>query len=206
MISIEHRHWQLRIAAAFMVLILTACTAEKEWDAFDPNEVGIVDVEIRPANREETQSEFYVLAPKKRIQPAEAYVNDDLRVYSVPYGCFEAYVDRESNSVLNRLDHIELHDEAGNDVIIDSEVERLFQHIASLQHDMFNVKILVTDDEYFVYREENVNWQTPCVLYHYNRKADSLVELYTWQDCEVVGIQIRSLARLLACGCSSGIQ
>jgi len=205
MISVERRKRALRLIAACLLLVLSACVAEKEWDAFDPDSVGVVDVAVCPAYGDDLSPEYYVLAGGRRIQAAPEFDSGDSEIYYVGHDCFEAYIGHvdtllpDKTRVLNRLVHMELHDENGGPVRINEEMEAIFHQVAGLEHEVFDVRIIVADGEYFVFHKLNVNWQLPCVLSYYNRDSDRLIELYRWQEREIVGLRIRSLARLQAC-------
>jgi hypothetical protein len=50
--------------------------------------------------------------------------------------------------------------------------------------------------ELFLQTELNVNLWCPCELYWYDQQNDRLVELYTFDGLEVVGMRIRDLERV----------
>ena len=118
---------------------------------------------------------------------------DPATFYTIPNGCFKSYIDRDRNKVLNRLDHMALKDEAGNQVPVSETHARIFQHIAELEHDMFHIRLIETGNQTFVYLELNVNLWTPCCLYWYDRDADAMVLLHEWDEEEVIGLRLRNI-------------
>ena len=70
-----------------------------------PRHYGSSDVE-EPVN--------YLLASKRRIHSCDPFTADEATVYYVPSECFDAYIDRAQNKVLNRLVSVAVTDESGN--------------------------------------------------------------------------------------------
>ena len=50
--------------------------------------------------------------------------------------------------------------------------------------------------EYFVFLKLNVNLHTPCELYYYNQQIGKLIELYSFNDRELLGLHVMSVERL----------
>ncbi len=189
----------LLLCVVLLTLAVTGCTTGHRYDAFDPEKEGIVDVIVIArtsimSNRKESETRYYSLASGERICLSEAFEPDAATVYTVPNACFESYIDRDRNKVLNRLDHIALEDEARNQVPVSEMHARIFHRIAELEHGMFGIRLIETGGQTFVYLELNVNLWTPCCLYWYNRDADALVLLHEWDDEEVIGLRLRNIA------------
>ena len=55
----------------------------------------------------------YLLASKRRIHSCDPFTADEATVYYVPSECFDAYIDRAQNKVLNRLVSVAVTDENG---------------------------------------------------------------------------------------------
>ena len=89
-----------------------------------------------------------------------------------------------------------LYDESGKLVDNTEPIERILEHVADIEHLIIRMKILRQRDLYFVVVELNVNWWSPCILYYYDAKNDQLVELYTYDDKEIVGIKVRNLSMI----------
>ena len=189
----------LLICAVLLVLILILCTRGRHrYDDFDPEEEGIVDVIVNAhtsimSNRKESETRYYSLADGERIRLSEAFEPDEVTVYTVPYECFESYIDRDKNEVLNRLDHIALLDTDGNQISVSETQAKVFYRIAELEHALMRIRFIETEGQIFVYLELNVNLWTPCCLYWYDRDADALVLLHEWDAEEVVGLRLRNI-------------
>ncbi len=190
------------LCVILIALALSGCTVGRfsfgdPYSKFDPETEGIVDVIViaHPSvmsNRETTETRYYSLARNQRICLTEAFEPDPMTVYTVPWGCFESYIYR-SSKVLNRLDHMALEDADKNPVPVSDEQAKIFHHIADLEHEMFNVRFLETNEETFVYLELNVNLWLPCCLYWYDRETDKLILLYKWDEEEVIGLHLRNI-------------
>ena len=57
-------------------------------------------------------------------------------------------------------------------------------------------RILDVSSEYFVFLKLNVNLHTPCDLYYYNQQIGKLIELYSFNDRELLGLHVMSVERL----------
>ena len=186
----------LIILATLLGLYMIFGTRGHRYDEFDPEKEGIVDVIVHVdssvmSNRKESEIRYYSLASSGRIRLTTAFVPDTATTYTVPYGCFESYVDR--NKVLNRLDHMALEDEDRNQVPLNETHALIFHRIAELEHSMLNIRFIETGGQTFVYLELNVNLWTPCCLYWYDCEADALVLLHEWDAEEVVGLRLRNI-------------
>lgn len=187
----------LAALALLMGLYMVFYTRGYHYDEFDPEKEGIVDVIVNASasvmrNRKESEIRYYSLASGERIRLTAAFEPDTAATYTVPYGCFRSYIDR--NKVLNRLDHMALEDENSNQIPVNDTQAKIFHRIAELEHSMFDIRLIETGGQTFVYLELNVNLWTPCCLYWYDCEADALVLLQKWDAEEVVGLRLRNIA------------
>ena len=107
----------------------------------------------------------------KKIDYTE-FVETNNRIYSIT-NCFESYIDRDRNEVLNRINQ-EYCDTFLEDNK-DSELLHIINEIANLKHDLFDVKIIHTDkDNYYVSVYLNTNWICPSDLYIYDKNEKKL--------------------------------
>ena len=194
------RRIALLICAVLLMLIMTGCTRGHRYDDFDPEKEGIVDVIVIAhtsimSNRKESETRYYSLASGGRIRLSEAFEPDTVTIYTVPPRCFESYIDRDRNKVLNRLDHIALLDTDGNQISVSETQAKVFYKIAELEHDLMDIRFIEADGQIFVYLELNVNLWTPCCLYWYDRDADMLILLHKWDAEEVVGLRLRNVTQ-----------
>ena len=148
-----------------------------------PRHYGSSDVE-EPVN--------YLLASKRRIHSCDPFTADEATVYYVPSECFDAYIDRAQNKVLNRLVSVAVTDESGNPCEAPAVLSDIFAQIATL----FDIRILDVSGEYFVFLKLNVNLHTPCELYYYNQQIGKLIELYSFNDRELLGLHVMSVEGL----------
>lgn len=103
-------------------------------------------------------------------------------------GCFQSYIDRPSNKVLNtRLDGCTIIDKENNEVTIDSTLDKIIDLVSNLEHDIFRAKIIKVDNDYYIVVELNVNWHSPYDLYKY--KNDRLSYIYTFESEDVIAIK-----------------
>ena len=192
------RREALLLCIVLLMLSLTGCTGGPHYDDFDIETEGIVDVVVIShssvmSGRKETETRYYSLANNQRIRLSETFEPDEMTILTVPYDCFESYVDRGKNKVLNRLDHMELKDADRNPISVSDEQSRIFRHLAELEHDLMDIRFIETGGETFVYLELNVNLWTPCCLYWYDHEKDTLVLLHEWDAQEVIGLHLRNI-------------
>ena len=138
----------------------------------------------------------YLLASKRRIHSCDPFTADEATVYYVPSECFDAYIDRAQNKVLNRLVSVTVTDESGNPCEAPAVLPDIFAQIATLEHTLFDIRILDVSGEYFVFLKLNVNLHTPCELYYYNQQLGKLIELYSFNDRELLGLHLMSVEGL----------
>lgn len=186
----------LIILATLLGLYMIFGTRGHRYDEFDPEKEGIVDVIVHVdssvmSNRKEKEIRYYSLASNGRICLTAAFEPDTATTYTVPYGCFKSYADR--NKILNRLDHMALEDKNRNQVPVSETQAKIFQRIAELEHSIINIRFIETGGQTFVYLELNVNLWTPCCLYWYDCEADALVLLHEWDAEEVIGLHLRNI-------------
>ena len=180
--SNPHRISIFLILLLFLGLIFVAVSDLLSFheDDFDLSEA-LVQVQVQtPRHYDSSDVEEpvnYLLASKRRIHSCDPFTADEATVYYVPSECFYAYIDRAQNKVLNRLPDI-------------------FAQIATLEHTLFDIRILDVSSEYFVFLKLNVNLHTPCDLYYYNQQIGKLIELYSFNDRELLGLHVMSVERL----------
>lgn len=97
-----------------------------------------------------------------------------------PVGCFEAYIDRDKNKVLNNLTLQTCHivDQLENEVEPDDTLLAIIEEISKLEHDLLRVRINQTEKAYYVTVELNVNWIEPYDFYKYeDGKLNRIISL-----------------------------
>lgn len=180
-------------ALVMLLLFVWNWSSKPEYDQFEIGTEGIIQVQTRMGSGADRLQSFAV-ADRHRLMPCDPFPVDEATIYQVPYGCFKSYID--NNKVLNRLVRVEIRDEAGQPCGQFPIMDDIFQQIATLEHDLFVVRIYDVSGEYFVYVELNVNWWDPCDLYYYDQERHELIQLYELAEKETVGIHIVSTDRL----------
>lgn len=164
----------------------------------------VMDIQTQPYyhdhNRDNHNTKdicYYSLTTDGKANETEPFTPDEMEIFSVPvYQCFEWYSIEFENKNYTYISEMILKDEDGNDVEITPIISDIFKETLAIDHDIFAMKIFKVDDEYFMYAELNVNLWYPCTLYYYNQEMSRLVELYNFDDEEIIGIKIHNLASL----------
>ena len=155
-------------------------------DDFDLSEA-LVQVQVQtPRNYDSSDVEKpvnYLLASKRRIHSCDPFTADEA-------------IDRAQNKVLNRLVSVAVTDGNGTPLEAPAVLPDIFAQIATLEHTLFDIRILDVSSEYFVFLKLNVNLHTPCELYYYNQQIGKLIELYSFNNRELLGLHVMSVERL----------
>ncbi len=107
----------------------------------------------------------------KKIENDE-FVETNNKIYSIT-NCFESYIDRNKNEVLNKINQENCNIFIENNK--DSELLNIINEIANLKHDLLDVKIICTKkNNYYVSVCLNTNWICPSDLYFYDKNEKKL--------------------------------
>ena len=164
-------------------VMLSACSfligsSVVDYDSFDPDKQGILDVKTKPAYDDtdgaNQREKCYTIASFRRIQACDDFTPDAVTVY-------DYYADQDSEQ--SKMDPAVIADICGAMAALDD-------------HATMNYKIFLDGETYFLYRELNVNLWIPCELYYYDTVQKKLYLLYTFDDEKVTAIRIRDLDRL----------
>lgn len=164
---------------------------------FDVEQRGVVDVIVRNHHDEDAPLQYFAISDSGQAQEIEAFEAEGMTVIRISPDSLESYIDREKNAVLNRLQEVMVCDETGRPVKNeDPLVERVIQQAAKLEHSIMELRLLQVGENVFLYTELNVNLWCPCELYYYDPVQDRLIEVYTFNELEVVGLRVRDVERL----------
>ena len=187
-------NWKRLMGLLALCLLLTGCVSALP---FDPETEGVLDVIVRDG---ETVA-YYAVSGDGRKREIPAFGGDGIRVYRPDVQGIECYLsedDRGRRAFINRLTDVRLWDETGAAVENTRLMNEILLAAAELEHDLFDVKLICSGNEWFVYAALNVNWVSPCDLYWYDQARGGLVEVYSFDHQEVVGLRMRDLSRLAA--------
>ena len=139
--SNPHRISIFLILLLFLGLIFVAVSDLLSFheDDFDLSEA-LVQVQVQtPRHYDSSDIEEpvnYLLASKRRIHSCDPFTADEATVYYVPSECFDAYIDRAQNKVLNRLVSVAVTDGNGTPLEAPAVLPDIFAQIATLEHDL----------------------------------------------------------------------
>jgi len=183
---------------AVLVLVWAAWRALRgiEVARFDPEIMGVVDVIVVDHHGGADTLHYYNIGTGRVKQECDPFEADNMTVYTVDHSGLESYIDRDKNKVLNRLLYIRIEDAQGNEITPTPLMEAAVTCAAGLEHNIIGLHIFQHGGELFLQVELNVNLWCPYELYWYDQQNDRLVELYTFDGLEVVGMRIRDLERV----------
>lgn len=133
---------------------------------------------------------YYEVNDRKNKREAENFESEELEIYDV-YSCYNSYIDRKKNKVLNKLtyDECRITDQNGTEIVIDSDFEKIINLVASLEHDIMKNKIIKLEEDYYIIVALNVNLWSPYELYKFNKEKNKLVLIYIFDGEDVIGIR-----------------
>lgn len=172
------------IAWAFEILLA-------DFFSFDPETKGIVQVIAEGCGGycSEEGTFYYTVANRNRIQTAEPFEPDEMRVYYVSESDLLRSPFRKEENI-PFAPHIEAEDENGQKVEITQELKDIVCILSQIDHNIMDLKVMKNDSLTFVYFELNVNWHHPCRLYYYNPENRSLCELYRQNGKKIIDIKV----------------
>ncbi len=104
-----------------------------------------------------------------------------------PKDCIESYVD--NGKVLNKYTPNTCHimDSYDNLIELDDTLVDIIKEVSKLRHDLMNIRIMKTENYYYVSVEYNVNWQSPYRLYKY--EDNELKEIITLEGEDIIYVK-----------------
>lgn len=165
------------IIAISIIIILSSCKSSKK-------EI------LRLITKSETSEEIqyvsiYLNGKSKKIEPFD---QDDFQLYNADTSSFSSYI--YDNTVLNKLNTIVVEDSHGNPIHNDEIITDIFKSAESLEHDIWQFQIFKILDDYFVLVKLNVNWQSPCDFYQYNKTDKTLNLLHRFDGVDIIGLAL----------------
>lgn len=133
--------------------------------------------------------EYLVVYDNGKIAAIDSFVPDDTVSYTAEYGDFVSNI--ANNKIINILRSTVLIDDQGRETEADEIMTAIMQTGAdTINHPIYQFKIIADKDRYFVFVKLNVNWQSPCILYEYDVNNGSFIELYRWDRVDLMGISV----------------
>lgn len=182
-----------RLSAVLLLLslILTGCTSTEPEILFDESTEGIVSVILQDTN--DGTIHYDIIGPDGQRQPAQPFESEPAEILTVPDGCFENYVEGQPP---NRLVRTALAHADGNPAEVTETEARIFTLASEQEHVIQKMQILRLGEHRFVTIEWNVNFWDPHVVLYYDPAADRLIELFTYDATQVVGLKILNLQNI----------
>ena len=168
------------------IIIFFALTIMIIVSSCNPSKKAVINVITKSESSEEIEYvSIYSNKKAKRIKP---FVTNDFQLYNADSRSFSSYISE--NTVLNRLNKIVVEDSHGNPVHNDEIITGIFKSAASLEHDIWEFQIFKILDDYFVLVKLNVNWQSPCDFYQYNKTDKTLNLLHRFEGIDIIGLSV----------------
>lgn len=183
---------RLFILSLLTVLMLTGCSSNEPEILFDEATEGIVSVILEDYN--DGTIHFDTIGPNGQRQPTQSFESDPVEILIAYRDCFESYHNEEKRTFSNRLVRVDVHDGKDQRAEVTDPIRRIFELVErQVDHNILELRILRQGEHHFVTTDLNVNIFSPHVVYFYDPNADELIELYTYDATQVVGIKILNL-------------
>ncbi len=130
---------------------------------------------------------YYEVNDREYKRKTKNFDYDENDIYYLN-GCFDSYIDRPSNKIVNyRLDACTIVDKNDNEINIDETLNRIIDLITDVDHTILKSKIIRLKNDYYVVVALNVNWHSPYELYKF--KNNRLSYIYTFESEDVIAIK-----------------
>ena len=176
---------------AAVCLLLTGCTSTEPEILFDETGEGIVSVILKDYN--DGTIHYDTIGPDGQRQPTQEFESNPVEILTAADGCFENYIEGQPP---NRLVRTELVRADGSPAEVSAVESRIFELAAEQEHVILEMRILRAGERRFVTIEWNVNFWDPHVVLYYDPAADRLVELYTYDATQVIGLKSLNLQNI----------
>lgn len=132
--------------------------------------------------------EYVSIYSNGKSKKIDEFTSDDLQIYNADSKSFSSYIS--NNTVINRLNKIVLKDSDGNNVENNEIITGIFQSAEKLEHDIWEFQIFKVLDNYYALVKLNVNWQSPCDFYEYDKIDKELKLLHRFEGVYIIGISL----------------
>lgn len=137
---------------------------------------------------------YYEINYKGNIRKIEPFESDKyVSIYLKD--CFDAYIDREKNKVLNEFKekNCQIIDSQNSNTkytkLKDETLKNVIIEMSKLEYEKFSSKIYIVNENYYVIVNNNVNMWDPHNLYYYDEDNNQLKLIYKFDGEDVIGIK-----------------
>lgn len=140
-------------------------------------------------DEESNKNKYYYINENGNCRKCKKFEPDEMEIFTVT-NCYDSYIS--GNRVLNRLtlDTCVIIDNTGKSIEVTGEFSRIIKKVSLLEHSIMDNKIFRLSNKHYVIVSSNVNLWSPYSLYYYDNEEDQLIELYTFNGENVVGIKL----------------
>ena len=167
------------VAIVIIIFLLSSCKTSKN---------PLINLITKSETSEEI--EYVSIYSNRKSKKIDEFTSDDLQIYNADSKSFSSYIS--NNAVVNRLNKIVLKDSDGNNVENDEIITGIFQSAEKLEHEIWEFQIFKVLDNYYALVKLNVNWQSPCDFYEYDKIDKELKFLHRFEGVDIIGISLPS--------------
>lgn len=171
-----------------ILILIIAVVLVLKFSLFESNSTPVLYVITQSETTHEL--EYIGIRSKWKSEKTSRFESDDFHLYKADPFCFIS--DVSNNKVRNKLNKIVLKDSKGNTVDNDEMFTEIFQSAEKIKHDIWEFQVIKSNDDYFALVKLNVNWQSPCDFYKYDKTKKELELLHRFDAVDIVGLSFPS--------------
>lgn len=144
---------------------------------------------ITVSETNESEPVYSMVYENGKIKPIQKFTPDDAKFYEIEMIGYRSELN--NNEIVGSYEAINLIDTNGNAVDLDIDLDELVKLIRdTTKKNIWRIRIIEVDQEYFSFVELNVNWQSPGILYKYNQEESKLEKIYSWNEVDLIGLAL----------------
>lgn len=139
--------------------------------------------------KDELDKKYYAVYSNGIYRETDIFNPDDVIEYYVGTETFSSEI--VGNRIVNKVIKPTVRDNNGTLITPDDRILGIINAAANtIDHAIWDFKIIKDKDKYFAFIWLNVNWSSPCELYEYDIDNKSIHLLCEWDEVDIVGISV----------------
>ncbi|MGI6560007.1 MAG: hypothetical protein ACOX2H_01555 [Saccharofermentanales bacterium] len=144
---------------------------------------------ITVSETNESEPVYSMVFENGKIKPIQKFTPDDAKYYKVEMIGYRS--ELKDDEIIGSYEAIYLIDNNGNTVDLDIDLDEFIKLVLdTTKKNIWRIRIIEVDQEYFAFVKLNVNWQSPGILYKYNKEESKLEKIYSWNEVDLIGLAL----------------
>ena len=138
--------------------------------------------------------EYWEINDRKNSRQANKFKSDNIEILT-PTKCYKHYFDQTTKTSIDETDFTNclILDSNHNELKLTEEIKNILNNTLDLEHSIISseTKIITLEEQYYVTVALNVNIWSPYTLYKYNKENNTLKEIYTFDNKNIIGLKLK---------------